>query len=219
MRDRSVDWPRVFWKSYDDDHADPSASLTSLINDSLTGRMRMDAFEREHLGGEHGEVAGHELRGLIAEASFRPKELLPRDEVKSGDLYKRDGKKYLLNLRPDCDCIPRNGGAADGVSVHCIEGERLKPTELRKLYKDGHFEERVFQSVVFAVANGDSILFDFTRLMVMQYGDVKECRVGRLLHPYVTRIQQRYGTARPETSAASHSRGGCAACSLAQRAV
>ena len=192
MRDRSVDWPRVFWRSYEDDHADPSASLTSLINDSLTGRMRMDGFEKEHLGGEHGDVAGDELRGLIAEASFRPEELLPRDEVRSGDLYKRDGKKYLLNLRPDCDCIPRNGRATDGVSVHCIEGERLGPAELRKLYKDGHFEERVFQSVVFAVANGDSILFDFGRLMVMQYGDVKARRVGRLLHPYVTRIQQRY---------------------------
>ena len=192
MWDRSVDWPRVFWKSYVEDGADPSASLTSLINDSLTGRMQMDAFEEEHLGGEHEDVSRDDLRGLIAESSFRPGNILPEDEIRCGDLYEGEGKKYFLNLRPDCDCIPRNAGGADEMDVHCIEGKRLKPGEVRKLFEKGHFKERVFQSVVFAVVDGKSILFDFRKLAVMKYADVKARRVGRLLHPYVTRVQQRY---------------------------
>ena len=192
MWERSVDWPCVFWKSYVEDGADPSASLTSLINDSLTGRMQMDAFEAEYLGGKYGDVSGHDLRGLIAEASFRPENVLPEDEIRCGDLYKGTRSKYLLNLRPDCDCIPRNGGGADEIDLHCIEGKKLSPGEVRRLFNNGHFEERVFQSVVFAIVDGKSILFNFRKLAVMKYSDVKAQRVGRLLHPYVTRIQQRY---------------------------
>ena len=59
-------------------------------------------------------------------------------------------------------------------------------------FKNGHFEERVSQSVVFGVIDGKSILFDFAKLRVSKYSDVKDGRVGRLLHPYVTRVQQRY---------------------------
>ena len=192
MRDKSVDWPRIFWRSYLADGADPSSSLTSLINESLMGRMRMDAFEEEHLGREQGEVSGEELRGLIAEASFRAGDLLPPDEIRCGDVYEGDDRKYWLNLRPDCDCIPRGDGSVDEVEVYCVEGKRLRPGELRKLFNNGHFEERVFQSVVFAVVEGQSILFSFKDLAVLRYSQVKDRRVGRLLHPFVTRVQQRY---------------------------
>ena len=189
---RSVNWPRVFWETYQTDGADPSVSLTNLINDSLRGRMRVDAFEEEHLGGHADDVSGEELRRLIAETSFRVAEVLPADEVRCGDLYEGEAKKYWLNLRPDCDCIPRDGGDIGDIEVYCVEGKRLKPGELRKLFKNGHFEERVSQSVVFGVVDGKSILFNFARLRVCKYSEVREQRVGRLLHPYVTRMQQRY---------------------------
>ena len=189
---RSVNWPRVFWDTYRTDQADPSSSLTNLINDSLRGRMRVDAFEDEHFGGQATDVSADELRHLIAETSFRRDDVLPRDEVRCGDLYERDGGKYWLNLRPDCDCIPRGGGEVGDVDVYCLEGKRLKQSELRKLFKNGHFEERVSQSVVFGVIDGKSILFDFAKLRVSKYSSVRDGRAGRLLHPYVTRVQQRY---------------------------
>ena len=189
---RSVNWPRVFWDTYRADRADPSVSLTNLINDSLRGRMRVDAFEQQHFGGPTPEVSADELRALIAETSFRANCVLPADEVRCGDLYKRQANKYWLNLRPDCDCIPRDGGDVGDLEVHCVEGKRLGPTELYRLFKNGHFEERISQSVVFGVVGGKSILFNFSKLQVCKYSDVKDQRVGRLLHPYVTRVQQRY---------------------------
>ena len=192
MCQRSVNWPRVFWETYRADRADPSASLTNLINDSLRGRMRVNAFEEKHLGGQVGDVSGDELRRLIAETGFRASYVLPPEEVRGGDLYKGERRKYLLNLRPDCDCIPRNGGDVGDVDVYCVEGKRLKPSEERKLFKNGHFEERVSQSIVFGVVDGKSILFNFANLRVFKFSEVREQRVGRLLHPYVTRVQQRY---------------------------
>ena len=190
---RSVHWPRVLWQTYLTDQADPSSSLTNMINDSLMGRMRTDAFDHDHLGGNAEDVSGDEIRDLIAETSFRLNCVLPEDEVRCGDLYAGGGRKYWLNLRPDCDCIPRNGGDVGEVEVYCVQGKRLRPGELRGLFSNGHFEERVTQSVVFGVVEGRSILFDFRKLRVCKYSDVKEQRVGRLLHPYVTRVQQRYG--------------------------
>ena len=192
---RSMDWPRIFWKTYKADLAEPSASLTNLISDSLRGRMRMDAFEEDHLGWEQGKVSEEELRGLIGDTSFRKADVLLGDEVRSGDLFASEEKnRYWLNLRPDCDCIPRDGGDVGEVELYCVRGKRMKPTELRSRFKNGHFEEWVSQSVVFAVLEGGrSILFDFAQFRVWKYADLRERRIGRLLHPYITRVQQRYG--------------------------
>ena len=192
MCGRSVNWPRVFWDTYGKDHADPSASLTSLINDSLRGRMRADAFEEKRLGGQYDDVSDEELRRLIAETSFRSATVLPEDEVRCGDLYKGAGGKYWLNVRPDCDCIPRDGGDIGSIDVYCVRGKKLSSRHLADKFKNGHFVERVSESVVFGVVEGKSILFKFDRLSVYKYSEMRDQRVGRLLHPYVTRVQQRY---------------------------
>ena len=191
---RSMDWPRVFWKTYVTDGAEPSASLTNLINDSLRGRMQADAFEEEHLGGEFEDVSGDDLRSLIAETSFRLAEFLPSDEIRCGDLYKGSQGKYWLNMRPDCDCIPRDEGDSDDVEVYCVQGKKVGPSNLKKRYqkKTGHFKERVFESVAFAIVDGRSVVFNFRKLRVMKFSEVREERIGRLLHPYLTRVQQRY---------------------------
>ena len=191
---RSVDWPRVFWQTYVADGATPSASLTNLINDSLCGRMRLDAFEKEHLGGSFDGVAGLELRELIAETSFRRGEFLPDEEIRCGDLYKASGGKYWLNMRADCDCIPREGGAAGEIELHCVEGKKLGPTGLNRAFhpETGSFEERVFESIAFAIVDGASVSFNFRKFRVMKFSEVSDNRVGRLLHPYLTRVQQRY---------------------------
>ena len=191
---RSMNWPRVFWEAYVTDGAEPSASLTNLINDSLRGRIQANAFKEEHLGGKFEDVPGDELRSLIAETSFRLEEFLPQDEIRCGDLYKGTGGKYWLNLRPDCDCIPRDGGESGDVEVYCVEGKKAGPTNLKKRYqkKTGHFKERVFESVAFAIVDGRSIVFNFRKLRVMKFSKVRKKRVGRLLHPYLTRVQQRY---------------------------
>ena len=70
MYARSSEWPRVFWKAYEDDGVDPSSSLTHLINDNLRGRMRTSEFNEEILGAPHPEVPKDELRALICEVKF-----------------------------------------------------------------------------------------------------------------------------------------------------
>ena len=196
MYSRSPDWPRVFWKAYAEDGADPSASLMHLINDNLQGRMRADVFEADVLGGPDARVDARvpraDLQALIGECSFVPQSALPEDEIRSGDVFQSSEDRFLLNLRPDCDCVPRDGQNADRVQLYCVEGKKMNDEELVEEYRHGHFEERVWESVVFAACRGKSVRFSFKKLIQRRFGEVKTQRVGRLLHPNLTRIQQRY---------------------------
>ena len=194
MYARSADWPKVFWKAYEDDGVDPGSSLMHLINDNLRGRIRTGAFESEVLAEPDADVSGEDLRELIAEASFQQKKVLQEDEIRCGDLFQSSEKRFLLNVRPDCDCVPRRGQAVERVELYCLEGEVMGEDELNKRYQKeyGQFEERVTESIAFAVYRGKSVRFNFKKLRVKRFADVKDQRVGRLLHPYLTRIQQRY---------------------------
>ena len=191
MYTRSPDWPRVFWKAYIDDGVDPSSSLTHLINDSLRGRMRTSGFEKEILTAPDPEVPKEDLRALIGETSFRAQNQLPENEIRCGDLFQQPQNKFLLNLRPDCDCVPRDG-EGDEIELYCIEGIKMSDSELVKQFKNGHFNERVWQSIAFSILEGKSVQFDFRKLRVKKFSELKSQCIGRLLHPYLTRIQQRY---------------------------
>ena len=79
------------------------------------------------------------------------------------------------------------------VELHCVEGKRMRDAELRDRYKDGHFNERVWESIAFSVHDGRSVQFDFRKLRLHKFSELQERRIGRLLHPYLTRVQQRFG--------------------------
>ena len=186
------DWPRVFWRTYKKDGVDPSLGLTQLIGDCLLGGIRTNAFAGGVLeeASDDSEVPAPDLRKLIEATTTRRAN--PADDIRCGDLLKRSPRKYWLNIRPDCDCIPRGGQRPDRVEMYCIEGERIDASELNEVYDKGHFVERDDQSIVFAAFKGETIRFRFKKLRIKRFGEVKESRVGRVLHPVLTRIQQRY---------------------------
>ena len=193
MYRRTPDWPRVFWKAYREDGVDPSSSLTHLINDSLRGRMWTRAFEAEILGEYKSGVPGEDLRALIGETSVRRQEALRNDEIACGDMFRDQQGKYRLNLRPDCDCVPRDGTGADEVELYLVEGKAMAEDAERNRYRNGHFEERIWESIAFCVDEGRSVRFDFRKFNVAAFSEWRDQRIGRLLHPYVTRVQQRFG--------------------------
>ena len=61
---------------------------------------------------------------------------------------------------------------------------------------------------MFGVHDGNSILFHFDKLLVCKYSELREKRIGRLLHPYVTRVQQRYALYMQRQSTPPNSRRG-----------
>lgn len=195
MYAKSPDWPRVFWKSYKEDGVDPGSSLVNLINDNLSGRFRTDIFEKSILGSRFSGVSLEDLRSLIQNASFVGNDNLPDDEIRSGDLFILPKAKYLINIRPDCDCVPRGEvKTADDVELYCLQGKRLSEEKLRESYQNGHFQERVWESISFSLHEGRTVRFDLRKLQEVKFSEVKDKRIGRLIHPYITRIKQRYAS-------------------------
>lgn len=194
MYAKSPDWPRVFWKSYEDDGVDPSSSITNLINNNLSGRFKMDIFEEQFLGSGSSDVSKEDLKLLMQAASFVMEENLAEDEIRSGDLFKMPQGRYLINIRPDCDCVPRDNEELGDVEIYCIRGKKMKEREILNSYEKGHFIERVSESISFSLYEGKTVKFSFKQLEKKKFSEIKNQRVGRLIHPYITRIQQRYAS-------------------------
>ena len=194
MYDKNPDWPRVFWREYKEDGVDPSGGLTDLINDSLRGRMRADAFAAEVLdvGDDDLDVPREELHALLSATAVH--EVVPEHEIRCGDLFRLGDDTFSLNIRPDCDCIPRGDVTLDEIQLYCIAGRIMTEAEMKREYrkKGGYFLERVHEAIVFAAGEGRSIIFDFSSLYIAEFKTLKDHRIGRVLHPYLTRIQQRY---------------------------
>ena len=78
------------------------------------------------------------------------------------------------------------------VRLYCVEGELIGEEELRCKYQNGHFEERVWECISFSTYERESIRFMLNRVTMKRYREVGTKRVVWLLHPYLTRIQQRF---------------------------
>ena len=193
MYARNPDWPRVFWSEYKKDNVDPSYSFTNLIGDILRGHMQTNRFDDAVLDRDPGSIPRGELRRVIGEASFRRQVTLPPEEVGCGDVFRMTGGKYRLNLRPDCDCIPRDGESSD-VELYCVEGKKVRERDLNDAYRErlGNMNERIWESFVLFVDDGTSIRFDFRRFAVVRFSELRDRRIGRVMHPWMTKIQQRY---------------------------
>ena len=192
MYKKSPDWPKVFWKAYVDDKVDPSSSLTRLINDQLVSRMKSAIFNKKYINSESASVSAQEIKSLIQESSFITNEFLVPDEVRAGDLFEVSLNEYLINIRPDCDCIPRNGESIDDVELYCIVGKKMRNDAIRKAFDNGRFNEFVSHNICFCIYNEETIKFKFKELKIIKYQEVKSNRLGRLIAPYTTRMQQRY---------------------------
>lgn len=195
MYEKSPDWPKVFWKSYKAEGINSTSPITHLINNNLMGRVDTDIFDDEVLSSDSPSISGDEIRSLMNEASFiKHREGVPVKEIKPGYLFKIPGGKYLINIRPDCDCVPRNGQLIDDVELYCIQGSKMRKSELEDAYENGHIVERIFQSVSFCIDDKHTVIFDFRKFEIRKFSDVKDRYIGCLIHPYITRIQQRYAS-------------------------
>ncbi|MFW6303486.1 MAG: hypothetical protein ACOC2L_02595, partial [Candidatus Sumerlaeota bacterium] len=59
-------------------------------------------------------------------------------------------------------------------------------------FHKGQYIEKHFHAVVAFIDEGKIIEFKFNELLIERWKDIKGKRVGRLLPPYINKIQQRY---------------------------
>lgn len=196
---RSVYWPLVMWNTYKEDNVPPSAELGSLIGRNLLSRMTPFDFDLGPFDRAFSALAAHEGKSrdgvikVLEGERFLPKNRLHGDTLAPGDVFKKGGDFYV-NIRPECDCIARDGMVQADVKAYLLKGSKITNVKVAKLLnsKYGTLSESDTESVVFGLTGGATVSFQFGTLLVEDSGGWMANRIGRLLPPYLTRLQQRY---------------------------
>jgi len=193
-------WPTIMWKNFEADGANKSLEMGELISRNLHSRMTPFEFNNEILD-KNSEVPRDELRRVLEGERFLNKNSLHDDDISTGDLFKEEyrdnGKtkyRYYLNIRAQCDLLRSNN--ADNVELYCLKGRIFDENKINNeggnSIIEGQFIEKINNSIVPFLDGGQIIEFLFRDIKPKKWKDLKEKRVGRLLPPYINRIQQRY---------------------------
>jgi hypothetical protein len=196
---KSVHWPLVLWNTYKEDNVPPSAELGNLIGRNLLSRMtpfdfNLGPFNEAFKALEADESKSRAAVIKVLEGErFLPKSRLHGDVLAPGDVFKK-GDDYYVNIRPDCDCIAREGEVQAEVKAYLLKGSKVTNTKVveRMNPKYGTISESDTESVIFGMKAGTTVSFQFGELRVEASGEWMAIRIGRLLPPYLTRLQQRY---------------------------
>lgn len=191
------DWPKVLWKAYKQDDIDMATEFGELITRNLKTRMSYFGFNEKILDNNTAQIKKEDIMSVIAGERFIPNERLNKNEIYTGDIYKNQNGTYLLNIRPQCDLIVRNDQNIDSMSLYLLEGETVdfptSKTKLNRIFntKGGNFSEGISEAILFPI-DKSIIKFSFKEQINKLYVELKNNRIGKILPPYITRIQQRY---------------------------
>ncbi|WFN36544.1 hypothetical protein L1994_10435 [Methanomicrobium antiquum] len=194
-------WPRIFWRAFKDDSTDPSVELRDLLSRNLVSRLETCEFEEESIGEIVDKIDHNDIRKVMCGEKFIDSSLLDIKTVTCGDVFhqkENDIDYYYVNIRPACDCIPRDGeNGVDSVNMYLIRGTRLTDAQIKSSYlkKYHKFDENAVFTILSFISHGNeniTIKMHFNDFFVKTYGDFKDYRVGRLLPPHITHIKQKY---------------------------
>lgn len=196
---KSIYWPALLWQTFVDDSIPPSDELGRLITRILFSRMTpfhldMAAFLPELEQHRLKDQKGYRdmLLKVLEGERFVRKEGLHVDSIAPGDVFKYKGK-YWLNIRPDCDCVIREGEA--DIELYLLKGEKAGASVLAEINVErGLFQEKDAESIVFSMVDGESVVFKFKDIYLEKWSEKRAKRIGRLLPPFLTRVQQRYSS-------------------------
>lgn len=193
----SPNWPSILWDTFHEDGENESLGIRELLSNNLYSRMKPFSFEKRIIKGCYPSVNEDEkcedekykdeIRSILEAERFITKSLLDNDDIGTGDVFLDDRKPqkplYYLNIRPQCDIA--RGKNPD---LYCLKGKIGKDLEV----SHGQFLEKICNAIVPFLHNGQTIEFQFRDIEIIKWEDIKNIRIGRLLPPFITRIQQRY---------------------------
>jgi hypothetical protein len=191
-------WPSVLQNSFIGDGSDVNYELGNFIFKNLMARIEPIEFDKEILKLEGNKISKEDIRKILEAERFIKNESLPSIPF-TGDLYKRsqEGKKYLLNIRPECDIIRK-----DNPSLYCLDGiaideklinsNREEDKKKKITFENNGFIEKSNKLYLPFIDEGKILEFTLNDITIKKWNDLKEKRIGRILPPYITRIQQKY---------------------------
>ena len=187
-------WPKILMDTIKKDGGDQQIELIEMLQNNLNYRVIYPSLDINIIKQQNTDgVTKDELRKILECERFIPTKSLP-DHPFAGDIYVIN-EKYYLNIRPDCDII--RDAAKDNKDMYLLEGVIADETKINSEDEDcitfdsGEFIEKK-NCCYIAFVQGNILQFSLRELNIMQWNNIKDNRIGRLLPPYITRVQQKY---------------------------
>ena len=193
---RSPDWTKILWKTYKDDKVNPSIELGNFISKSITTQMMPLELESSVFDASCDSVNRQELTSCLERQCYVQNEYLDGVTPETGDVFELNGDFYV-NIRPSCDLVARKGTTIDEIELYLLKTEKIKKLKSIQNYFDieyGHFENNDTYYLVYPICNGYLLKILFKELYQKKWGEVKSLRCGRLLSPYIVKLQMKYSS-------------------------
>ena len=189
--EKSPVWPKVLWKSYDEDNVDPQSNLNDvifrLIKSSTSITLESAKIKRR------GKIDIEEIKDVIQGTMYVFNANLPKNEYAPGDIFKKNGN-YFINIRPECDTILNRGGC-DG-NLYVLKGCKLTNAQFRRKHynkKYGLIKDNN-SLLLYGLDGKDFVRFNLKELQIIHNGELSANRLCRLISPYVNDVQQQFSS-------------------------
>jgi hypothetical protein len=186
-------WTNILKQTFKTDGVDENHELSALVYKNLIARTNPPAFDEKILNKNIKRIPKEDLRKVLECERFLKNDKLS-DSPATGDIFK-ENKNYYINIRPDCDIL-RKG---DEVLLYCLKGEVVKEQNINAkknskiIFHNGEFIEKNCHVYISFIDDGKIVEFKFNKDIVQyKWEEIKDKRIGRLLPPYITRLQQKH---------------------------
>lgn len=198
----SSEWPKVLWKTSLKDSVSPSFELSEMITRSIVHRFGPLEFDEKMLDGTVDAVDPAIIRRVIHRSCVIPASALHDDVLMPGDFFATEDvtngalpEQVFINLTPACELVPRKEDI-DHLRLIVLTGNRVPSKEIKSKAKAREVAQESRRTDVETV----SVLFDsaypyrfsLKDWTFQEWGNVKAFRIGRLLEPHLTVLQQKF---------------------------
>lgn len=204
LHNRTPYWPVLLWQTFGEDGVPPEIEMNRLLNRLVESRMdpsNLDLAPFMEKVEEHrkaNEASYRESMNKVLEGErFLREERLKKNIFAPGDVFAlsaEEGKTtYWINIRAECDCLR----GSDDLDLYLLQAKVVEDAEKQINPDFGTFNEKDNEAIIFAMMDGKSFSVRFKEIRVRslkQLGKQNYTRAGRLLPPFITRVQQRYAS-------------------------
>ena len=195
LYETNPNWVRIFLQTAEKDSVDAAFELDELLFENLHSQMQLmdiaDLPKQENVG----SVNATEIRSIMQGQRFLPNDRLLSEMIFTGDIYLSENengvKEYYINVRPQCDCIPREGTKLDEIDLYLLKGTEKSIDKCNFSKKDGVFADIETRVTIFPIYE-KAIQIELGDFSVKKFSEMKAKRIGRLLPPFITKLVQKY---------------------------
>jgi hypothetical protein len=199
MEKLAPDWPAYVWKSALDDKIDPSYELASVLTANLLHRMNVVEFNITAINELGGSFTPSAMRRVAQGRTALGNESLYAQMILPGDIFQDEDGSTFINVTPSCHTVLGRTADEDGepdptkLMLDVVRGRKVdRPTSKSGFNSIDKKYNTSNGMLIHTFLGDDPYAFDFRTREIVSWDKVAQWRVGRLLPPFITSMQQRH---------------------------